>query len=157
MELVCLLVLQWLAQRTHPIWLPGGFSAGAGRSGGCWTRSSTGGRDGHVALEPSWLLWGKWRCRAHYGESGSKGNFFFDNRTKMKRPKNRQLQIEQRHADTNCSGRFSLACALRTNAHAPYRPGRCGPHLIALAPLLRGVRGRLPLLTTFNSIKLHTD
>ena len=68
---------------------------------------------------------------------------------------NQQLQIEQRHTATNCSGRFSLACAPRTNAHAPYRPGRCGPHLIALTPLLRDVRGRLPLLTTFNSIKLH--
>ena len=65
------------------------------------------------------------------------------------------MKIEQRHAATNCSGRFSLACALRANAHAPYIPGRHGLRLIALALLPHGVRGRLPLLTTFNSIKLH--
>ena len=65
------------------------------------------------------------------------------------------MKIEQRHAATNCSGRFSLACALHANAHAPYIPGRHGLRLIALASLLRGVRGRLPLqlrLTPLNYI-----
>ena len=33
--------------------------------------------------------------------------------------------------------------------------GVTDPHLIALAPLPRSVRGWLPLLNTFNSIKLH--
>ena len=67
------------------------------------------------------------------------------------------MKIEQRHMTTNCSGRFSLACALHANAHAPYIPGKARPVPDRACVVATRRTWPAPAVTLFNSIKLHLD